>query len=712
MTDFFISYNRHDKAWAEWIAWTLEEDGYTVVIEAWDFRAGGNFALDMHRAASEAERTIAVLSTNYLNGQFTHPEWAAAFAQDPTGEKHLLVPVRVGACEPAGLLGSIIYVDLVDLDEGEAKDWLLQSLAEGRAKPDEKPYFPGNGTATSDRPKPVFPPSIPCNLPPVSAIFVGREQELEGLHTQLQTGDTIAISAISGMGGIGKTELAAQYALQQRDMGTYPGGICWLKAREDLNPQIVLFARSRLGLTIPEDLELAAQVTYCWQHWRSGMTLLVFDDVQAYKDVTAVEVPQRSQFRVLLTTRSRFQSPVKPFEIKVLSEEKAIELLRAIVPDGRIDADLETTKKVCKWLGYLPLGLELIGRYLVWDEDVTVAILWKRLQEKRTDAIALKQTYPGMTASNGVAAAFELSWRTLTPPAQQLACLLSLFALAEIPWTLVETCLPEVDAEELQRLRTGELIGLHLLERTGIGMYQLHQLLREFFAAKREQIATAEAMKQTVCRMLSAVAEEMPISPNLSQVEQLTPLIPHLKEVATTLKDWLTDADVYKAATRIAQFYNGQAAYGSALPWYQHCVEIAETRLGADHPAVATSLNNLAELYRDQGRYAEAEPLYVRALTISEQQLGADHPDVATWLNNLAGLYYDQGRYTEAEPLYLRALAIWVEKLGDDHPNTQTGRQNFVYFVQQVLTAGQSAQLSNHPATQDLLRQMREGRGE
>src|SRR5579883_877076 len=159
MTDFFISYNRHDKAWAEWIAWTLEEDGYTVVIEAWDFRAGGNFALDMHRAASEAERTIAVLSTNYLNGQFTHPEWAAAFAQDPTGEKHLLVPVRVGACEPAGLLGSIIYVDLVDLDEGEAKDWLLQSLAEGRAKPDEKPYFPGNGTATSDRPKPVFPPS-------------------------------------------------------------------------------------------------------------------------------------------------------------------------------------------------------------------------------------------------------------------------------------------------------------------------------------------------------------------------------------------------------------------------------------------------------------------------------------------------------------------------------------------------------------------------
>jgi hypothetical protein len=81
--DFFISYNRADKQWAEWIAWTLEEAGYSVVVQAWDFRPGGNFVLDMRRATAESQTTIAVLSESYLKSSYTQPEWAAAFADDP-----------------------------------------------------------------------------------------------------------------------------------------------------------------------------------------------------------------------------------------------------------------------------------------------------------------------------------------------------------------------------------------------------------------------------------------------------------------------------------------------------------------------------------------------------------------------------------------------------------------------------------------------------
>ncbi|MBW4583034.1 MAG: toll/interleukin-1 receptor domain-containing protein [Tildeniella nuda ZEHNDER 1965/U140] len=96
MNDFFVSYNRHDRAWAEWIAWTLEAAGSTVVIQAWGFRAGENFVLERQKAASEAKRTIAVLSDTYLKSEFTAPEWAAAFAQDPTGKHRTLIPVRLG----------------------------------------------------------------------------------------------------------------------------------------------------------------------------------------------------------------------------------------------------------------------------------------------------------------------------------------------------------------------------------------------------------------------------------------------------------------------------------------------------------------------------------------------------------------------------------------------------------------------------------------
>ena len=140
--DFLISYNQGDRAWAEWLAWTLEEVGYSVIIDAWDFRPGGNFALEMDRAMKRAERTIAVLSENYLNAVYTQSEWAAAFAKDPTGERRSLLTVRVMPCDPKGILGSITRIDVFDLDEATAQFKILEFLKE-RAKPEQKPSFPG-----------------------------------------------------------------------------------------------------------------------------------------------------------------------------------------------------------------------------------------------------------------------------------------------------------------------------------------------------------------------------------------------------------------------------------------------------------------------------------------------------------------------------------------------------------------------------------------
>src|ERR1700726_2201777 len=107
---YFISYNGADKVWAEWIAWQLEEAGFSTILQAWDFRPGANFVLKMQEASKEAERIIAVLSPNYLNADFTQPEWAAAFWRDPQGTKGTLVPVMVRDCrqELEGLWPQIV----------------------------------------------------------------------------------------------------------------------------------------------------------------------------------------------------------------------------------------------------------------------------------------------------------------------------------------------------------------------------------------------------------------------------------------------------------------------------------------------------------------------------------------------------------------------------------------------------------------------------
>lgn len=154
--DFFISYNGKDKDWAEWIAWQLEEIDCSVVIQAWDFRPGGNFVLEMQKATAQSGRTLAVLSPNYLAANFTQPEWAAAFIQDPTGEKGILLPVRVAECNLQGLLPTIIYIDLVDLEEAAAKERLLAGIRQGRAKPSVPPGFP-IGQGRIERQPPRFP---------------------------------------------------------------------------------------------------------------------------------------------------------------------------------------------------------------------------------------------------------------------------------------------------------------------------------------------------------------------------------------------------------------------------------------------------------------------------------------------------------------------------------------------------------------------------
>jgi hypothetical protein len=173
MKDFFVSYTKTDKAWAEWIAWTLEAAGYSTVIQAWDFLAGSNFVLEMQRAATEASRTIAVLSQKYLESAFTQPEWAAAFAQDPQGKTRKLIPVRIAACELTGILAPIVYLDLVGLPESDARTALLGAFSI-RNKPATAPAFPGTRKPQAPGVSPTQPtfPGVPETMSaPVAEIL-------------------------------------------------------------------------------------------------------------------------------------------------------------------------------------------------------------------------------------------------------------------------------------------------------------------------------------------------------------------------------------------------------------------------------------------------------------------------------------------------------------------------------------------------------------
>jgi len=379
----------------------------------------------------------------------------------------------------------------------------------------------------------------------------------------------------------------------------------------------------------------------------------------------------------------------------VLSPEAALELLESLVGKERIEQELTEAQALCEWLGYLPLGLELVGRYLDLHPTLTIAKVQKRLEKKKLAAKALLDpTEEGeMTAQLGVAAAFELSWEDLKdcPEAQQLGCRLSLFAQAPFDWFLVEKCVIETEdeddreeeQEELEELRDGFLVNRNLLQLTEQQTYRLHQLIREFFQTKLAQLPEADAYKESFCQVMAAVAEKIPDRPTKEFITGVTPAIPHLVETATVLKDWLRDEDLIWPFTGLGKLYHGQGIYDQAKRWYQQCLEITKSRLGKDNPFVAIILNNLALLYKSMGRYEQAERIYLQSLELSKQQLGHHNPFVATTLNNLANLYQSMGHYDKAERIYLQSLELLTQQLGHHHPHVASTLNNLanLYYL-------------------------------
>jgi tetratricopeptide (TPR) repeat protein len=209
----------------------------------------------------------------------------------------------------------------------------------------------------------------------------------------------------------------------------------------------------------------------------------------------------------------------------------------------------------------------------------------------------------------------------------------------------------------------------------------------------------------SVATSLNNLAELYRIQGRYTEAEPL-----HLRALEIKERQLGVDhPDVAISLNNLAILYKFQGRYSEVESIFLRSLEISERQLGVDHPNVATSLNNLAELYRTQGRYTEAEPLYVRSLEIWKRLLGIDHPNVATSLNNLAVLHEVQGRYSEAELLYiegLRILSQLSQQSGLEHPNLQANLENFYSFVRKVMQEGRQAELSDHPTTQALLKQL------
>jgi tetratricopeptide (TPR) repeat protein len=564
--------------------------------------------------------------------------------------------------------------------------------------------------------EPQKPPDRTSNEPPNNLEargidrdrFVGRDDVLQDLHARLQRSERVAIASVAGMGGVGKSELAVQYG-RRHLAETYRGGVVWL-AGERAGLELLSFARSTFFPTVDFSQfgDLREQLAFCWAHWPAKevppeSVLLIFDDVTDYAAQVQPCLPSDGRFRVMVTTREKLDAKklgIDRLDLAVLKPLAAIRLLTLWIGRDRVCQEARIARDLLKWLGYLPLAIELVGSLLAIEPDLTIAKLFEQLKTERLRHEAIEP----------IEVAFNVSWQRLSDAAKQMAMGLSVFANAPIPWELVERTIagcklddtpkPERKRDKLRRWlkreapptvkqwcllldekarrqARRELERLHLLDRVSEGRYGLHPLIREFFAVKLAARSEATDWRRSFARVMTAIARQIPQTVTISQQAELKEAIVHLA-AATEYSDLLS-AENYEWGwpfEGLARFYEAQSLFIEAETYSQQCLDQSETRFGADHPDTATSLNNLALLYKSQGKYESAEPLLQRALDIHERQLGTDHPHTALSLNSLAELYRVQGKYESAEPLLQRALDIRERQLGADHPSTSLNLNN------------------------------------
>jgi tetratricopeptide (TPR) repeat protein/transcriptional regulator with XRE-family HTH domain len=516
--------------------------------------------------------------------------------------------------------------------------------------------------------------------------FTGRERILTRLSKSLSEQSIVAMSqvgAVSGLGGIGKTQTAIEYAYRYADRYDV---VLWVRAdsRETLIAQFAGLA-FHLGLPNQTDADhhrLAKAVKRWLEEEEGSAWLLIFDNVE---DIQMVKefLPMRGKGAALLTTRLHAVGKhIHKIELDKLSREEGILFLQSRISAGGeqgpvtlLEAEQQAAEQLYTLMDGLPLALDQAAAYIE-EHRCTLAEYLVLYQQQQTTLLRLRNKVDVEDYPDSVATTWLLSFQRIevkNPAAAELLRLCAFLApdaISEEILTKGASLLGSILApiagkaaqlnQAIETLRASSLVRRDLGEKT----FSLHRLVQ---AVLQDKMETAER-RMWAERALRAVNAVFPHS-EYSTWPQCERLLSHALSVTSRIEtEQIGSEEAGHLLYNVASYLQDHARYQEAEPLYQHALRVQKQQLGSQHPEVATVLNSLAILYRSKGKYTEAEPLHREALHIFEEQLGSQHSKVAMVLNGLANLSLDQGKYAEAGSFYQRALAICEKQLGPQHP--------------------------------------------
>jgi hypothetical protein len=685
--DFFVSHAGADRAWAEWVAWQLEQAGYTIELDVWDWAAGQNFMTAMSDALNRCDRVVALFSAAYFERErYTTEEWSAAALHVPGTADNRLVPVRVEDVPPGempGVLRPLVFKDLFGVDESRARQMLLEAV-KGPQRPDHQPVFPGRGTpGGASRPGggvPRLPGSVPrvWNVPARNPGFTGRDGLLVSVRERLLAGNRAVVQALEGMGGVGKTQLAIEYA--HRFAGTY--GLAWWVDSEQ--PGLIGDQFAALGAELrcvePGAGTETVRAAVLGELRERGGWLLIFDNAQSPAGIRPW-LPGGSG-HVLITSREHTWAQIAaPVEVDVLARPESVAILQGRIPGLRA-AD---AGRLADQLGDLPLAVAQTGGFMA--ETGMPAAEYAGLLRTRAGHL-LDQVPEGADYPRSLAAATQLTADRLAtddPAAAELASLCAFFAPEPIPedlFTAAAGQLPgDLEARAADPLAWRQTLGrltrqsLARIDQRGLVMHRLTQ------AILRARLTPDQAAITRQCSeaILAANNPHKPGDP--VTWPRWAQLMPHL--LAADLAAAANPALRRMACDGCAYLVSrGDIRPGHDLARSLH--QDWRERLGDDDEDTRWAANYLAWALRSMGHYAEARELDQDILDRSRRVLGEDHPDTLIYASDLAVDLRRLGELQAARDLNQDTLNRKRRVLGQDHPSTLDTASNLAVDLRRL----------------------------
>src|ERR1039457_254876 len=625
-----------------------------------------------------APRAIAVLSSAYLYSPDARSIWKTLSAADAAGTHRQLVPVRVSDVRMSEPFTDHPIGDLARMDAAQATAKLLRAL--------DRPAQPAGGMGTQVE-EPRFPGTLPpiWNVPARNADFTGRGAMLELLRDKLAGwGMTVVVAqALYGLGGVGKTQLALEYA--HRFMADYDL-VWWVPSEraEETSGALADLAR-KMGLKVGDNVAEAAEAALeelrrdSSPHW-----LLIFDNADDPKQLEPY-LPTGAG-HVLITSRNQAWShSAEPLEVDVFTRDESVAHLLRHVPE----LDVADARRVADALGHLPLAVEQASAWLE-QTGMPARAYVEQLATQSTRILALNQPpdYP-----MPVVATWNLSFDRLkrrSPAAVRLLQLCAFFSPGPISRDLLysdemnESLLPfdETLSEKLMLGRVIRDISRFALVKVdqGSNSLQIHRLVQAVIRSQMSDEEQEEA-RHEVHKILAGARPRQGETDDPANWSTYDIIWPHL---GPSQADECDDPRTRQLLIDWVRYQWKHGEFESGLNLAKRLENLWAHQLGPDHQQTLHLQFQIANVLRSQGRFSEARDLDTYVLERQRAVLGADHPHTLMTAGGLGADLCALGEFQQALASDQQTYESFKEQFGEDYPRTLAAAHNLASSLRLV----------------------------